>query len=91
MRKGVVTEAVVVGGSLLAVSAATMFVARRVGVADKVPLPAWIFLAGALTHFGWEATGGNKWFAENYPKSLKGLDLGEAMKRAEATRIAGRR
>lgn len=72
MRKGLVTEAAIVGGSLMAISAVVMPLARRADPERRVPIQAWVFLAGALTHFAWEAVGGNRWFAENYSKRLAG-------------------
>ncbi len=66
MREGVIKEAAIVGGSLLAVSAALMYTARAAGIERKVPLPVWIFIAGAATHLGWEAVGGNAAFVRGY-------------------------
>lgn len=70
MRDRVWTEAVVVGASLVAVSAVIMPIARRVDPNQKVPIPVWVFAAGALTHLVWEALGGNRRFAVDYPRTL---------------------
>ncbi len=66
MREGVIKEAAIVGGSLLAVSAVLMYGARKLGVEKRLPLPLWIFVAGAATHLGWEAVGGNAAFVRGY-------------------------
>ena len=70
MRLGVLKEAAVVGGSLVAVTGAMMLLARLLGVERRVPLPVWIFGAGAATHLAWEATGGNAYFVREYEKQV---------------------
>jgi hypothetical protein len=82
MRKGIVKETLAVGASLTAAHLGLRWAANKAGVLDKIPFPVFIFAAGAITHLGWEVTGGNKWFAENYPKTVSGLDITEAMRRA---------
>ena len=71
MRKELLMEAVAVGvsttivGSLLA----------KTGLSTQRPL-FW-FTLGVLTHVGWEAVGGNRWYVEtrkaaDLPKGLLG-------------------
>ena len=65
MRKNVLTEAAVVGGTLVAVSYLIMYAARKAGFEGKVPPPAWIFFGVAATHLAWESTGGSQPVAVN--------------------------
>lgn len=57
MRKGVLVESLVVGGSLVAAAYAIMFVARKTGFEGRVPPPAWLFFGVAATHLAWESVG----------------------------------
>ena len=71
MREGLITETVIVGASAAVAGA----VLSQAGLA-KGNLLFW-FSLGALTHIGWEATGGNRWYIENrdaadFPKGLLG-------------------
>lgn len=70
MRNRVWTEAAIVGASLVAVSAVIMPIARHVDPRQKVPIPVWVFAAGAFTHLAWEALGGNRRFAVDYSRTL---------------------
>jgi hypothetical protein len=77
MRKGVLTEAAVVGATFAALGVAIKYGYRKVGWDEEnpaprkeVPLPLFLFAAAAAGHLLWEATGGNHWFAKNYPATL---------------------
>lgn len=66
MRKNLLTEAAIVGASLVAVSSAVMYVSKKADPSRKIPIQLWVFGAGALTHLLWEASGGNEKFVQNY-------------------------
>jgi hypothetical protein len=77
MRKGLLTEAAIVGASFVAVGEALKFVYRKTGLDEEnpaprkeVPLPVFLFVSGAVGHLLWEATGGNRWFAKNYSATI---------------------
>lgn len=60
MRKSALTEAVVVGGALVATSYLIMYAARKAGFEGRVPPPAWLFFGVAATHLAWESTAGQR-------------------------------
>lgn len=71
MRKGLLAETVIIGASAAAAGQALKMAGLTTGK------PAFWFGIGALTHIGWEATGGNRWYVENrdaadFPKGLLG-------------------
>jgi hypothetical protein len=76
-RKGLFVEAGVVGASLALIGGGLDVLCRRSGLEDeaaaqarRVPLPVFLFAAGALAHLAWEAVGGNRWFSANFPATL---------------------
>jgi hypothetical protein len=63
MRTAAFKEALVVGGSTLAIGLAMK---KSYAVMNwKVPDPAFYFLLGVWTHLAWEVVGGNRWYVEN--------------------------
>jgi hypothetical protein len=70
MRRGFVKEAAVVGLSTVVVAGAIELVLRALGVSQKTPWYLKAFATGVVAHVAWEKTGGNAWFAENYPNTL---------------------
>ena len=85
MRKGLFKEAAIVGGSVVAAGLIVRLVQRKLGLGrvegDLLPIAGMLFATGAVAHLGWEAVGGNKKFAENYPTTLRGLDISEVGRR----------
>lgn len=85
MRKGFWKEAAVVGGSTVAIAGvvnlalkAAGYGAKGYGAKDAEKAVHWIpiaFATGVLTHVAWEALGGNRWFAENYVKTLPSANV----------------
>jgi hypothetical protein len=81
MRKGIPTEATIVGFSFVAVAAPLQYAAERAGLVDppsstskRLGQLGLYFVAGLLGHVLWEATGGNRWFSANYPATLPEAD-----------------
>lgn len=72
MRKGFVKEAAVVGASAFVAGQLVELIIEATGTKSRVSCGAIVFASAILTHIGWEVAGGNEWFVENYPKSLKG-------------------
>jgi hypothetical protein len=71
VRKELLVETVIVGGSAVVAGE----VLRRAGM--RTGNPVFWFSLGALTHLGWEALGGNRWYIESrdpadFPKGLIG-------------------
>ena len=69
MRKELLTEAAIVGLSTVVVG--KVLASTKM---DPTSVLFW-FSLGALTHLGWEAVGGNRWYvatrkAEDFPKGF---------------------
>ena len=65
MRKGVITESVVVGMTTLGIGTALMLLPSKALEENKSWPFVGTFLIGFLAHLGYEVLGLNEWFCEN--------------------------